>query len=207
MLDTRTLKTEPGVYAIRFLLDKRTYIGSSKNVRKRIQNHLSSLRKGKHHSVHLQRAYDKYGEGYFEVFAFGYYEVDSIRSEEQFWLDNATCSFNGSRLANRPSHTPETVEQMRIAGREIWQRQGYREKMKAIPRKGNLGYKPTEQAVANMREAHRAKHRTVQAFGKLWSIKELAETYGVKYTMLKDRIQSGWSAEKAVLTPKRKGGL
>ena len=29
MLDTRTLKTEPGVYAIRFLLDKRTYIGWS----------------------------------------------------------------------------------------------------------------------------------------------------------------------------------
>lgn len=207
MIDFNQLKPEPGVYMIRFMLDNRTYVGSSKNIRKRVQNHLSSLRKGNHHSRHLQRTFDKYGADYFEAFAVGYYDSNDVRDEEQHWLDSATCSFNGSRLANRPEFTPEAIEKMQIAAKEIWDRPGYRERMKAIPRKGNPGIKASEKAVANMREAHRAKHRTVSAFGKLWSLKELAESYGVKYTMLKDRVRAGWDIEKAIAEPKRKGGL
>lgn len=207
MINIAQLKNEPGVYAIRFILDKRTYIGSSKTVRKRIQNHMSSLRKGTHHSPHLQRAFDKYGADYFEVFALGYYEESVIRDKEQFWLDNATCSFNASRVATRPEHTPDVIEKLRAVAKEVWARPGYREKMKSIPRRGNVGVKATAQAVKNMQEAHRAKHRTVLAFGKMWSLKELSEAYEVKYTMLKDRMRLGWDAEKAVTTPKRRGGV
>lgn len=62
----------------------------------------------------------------------------------------------------------------------------------------------TEQHKQRLRDIHRAKHRNIEAFGGVWSMKELAEEYGVKYTLLKDRLRAGWEPEKAVTTPARK---
>lgn len=205
-----SLRARPGVYMIRCLLDKRTYVGSSVNVRKRVQNHMSALSLGKHHSPHLQRAFSKYGAGYFEVFAVGYYDKSELKDQEQFWLDNASCTFNGSRLAYRVEHTEAVRRVMSEKCKAAWQRPGYRERMssmnKGVPSKLK-GTKASPAVVAKLQAAHRARHRTVEAFGKLWSLKELAEEYGVKYTMLKDRVRAGWTAEAAVLRQKRKGGL
>jgi group I intron endonuclease len=203
------LKSEPGVYMIRLLLDKRAYVGSSVNVRKRVQNHVSALRRGKHHSDHLQRAWDKYGEDYFEFFAVGYYPRPELLEQEQYWLDTYTCAFNASRDASRPSHTPESIAKMRAKCAEAWQRPEHREKMASLRQfiPTRAGTKATAETRAKLQEVHRAKHRTVEAFGQLWSVKELAEAYGVKYTMLKDRLRAGWAPEMAVNQPKRKGGL
>jgi len=57
--------TTCGVYEIRCLVNGRVYVGSSRNVRIRFYNHRSKLRHGKHGNVHLQRCWDKYGEGEF----------------------------------------------------------------------------------------------------------------------------------------------
>lgn len=62
-------------------------------------------------------------------------------------------------------------------------------------------YEVTEHHKDRLKALHRAKHRTIEAFGQVWSMKDLAETYGVKYTLLKDRLRAGWDAEKAVLQP------
>lgn len=202
------LLAEPGVYMIRLLTDKRMYVGSSKNIRKRIQNHKSALKRGTHHSIHLQRAWDKHGADMFEFAALGYYPVEQLRQQEQFWLDEMTCAFNSSRTANSPVHTQEVKDRLRAAACAAWERPEYREKMslrQLVPTR--LGVKATEETKARLRESHRARNRTVQAFGRLWSVKELSEAYGVKYTMLKDRLRAGWEPERAVLQNKRKGGL
>ena len=41
------------------------YYVSSKNIEKRWRTHLNNLKNGKHHNVHLQRSWDKYGEDNF----------------------------------------------------------------------------------------------------------------------------------------------
>lgn len=43
------------------------YIGSTKNIEKRKHKHFEDLKHKKHHSIYLQRAYDKYGENSFIV--------------------------------------------------------------------------------------------------------------------------------------------
>lgn len=55
-----------GVYWIRNKTDNKIYIGSTKKLRHRELEHLSMLRRGCHHSPHLQHAWDKYGEANFE---------------------------------------------------------------------------------------------------------------------------------------------
>ncbi len=63
---------EGGVYQIRNLVSLKSYIGSSKSLRTRANSHLRSLQKGAHANVHLQRAWQKHGEGtfIFEVLLF-----------------------------------------------------------------------------------------------------------------------------------------
>ena len=54
------------LYIIRNKVNDKFYLGSTNNYHKRKINHFSQLRCDKHHSIHLQRAYDKYGEDNFE---------------------------------------------------------------------------------------------------------------------------------------------
>lgn len=201
-----------GIYTIRCKLDKRMYVGSSVNMRKRAQNHLSALRKGSHHSRHLQRAWDKYGPDYFEIFVLERVPKEYLPASEQDWLDSATCAFNGSRLAYRFEQTPESRAISAAKLRALWEDPEYKSKMLEAFKNGkkpviDYSYAATPEHRKKLQVAHRPKHRIHQAFGKLWCLKELAEEYGVHYGMLKDRVRSGWDVERAVTTPKRKGGL
>lgn len=58
------------VYMITHKITKRMYIGSSRNVAKRISSHLKLLQSGKHNIEDMQRDYDTYGE-YYDVTIFG----------------------------------------------------------------------------------------------------------------------------------------
>jgi len=53
------------VYAIENVVNGRRYIGSTINYKSRWHTHRSTLRRGKHHSFILQKAWNKYGEKAF----------------------------------------------------------------------------------------------------------------------------------------------
>lgn len=75
------------IYRIFRLGDSRLYIGSATDPVRRKNRHWRSLREGKHHCIHLQRAFKKYGEAnfIFEVIEW----VDDLNglSSEQKWID------------------------------------------------------------------------------------------------------------------------
>lgn len=50
-----------GIYIIKCTVNNKIYIGSSENIEQRFKNHKSMLINNKHHSIHLQRAFNKYG--------------------------------------------------------------------------------------------------------------------------------------------------
>ena len=55
-----------GIYKIENKVNKKVYIGLSKAIYKRWDDHKYHLRHHKHYNKHLQRAWDKYGEDNFE---------------------------------------------------------------------------------------------------------------------------------------------
>lgn len=62
-----TFKGISGIYIIRNLITDKVYIGSTKNIMKRISEHLHMLEQGIHHSTKLQNSTNKYLYKNFEV--------------------------------------------------------------------------------------------------------------------------------------------
>lgn len=124
-----------GIYRIRNLRNRKSYVGQAAfSFEKRFKEHRHYLRHGKHHSRHLQRAWDRYGE---RVFVFEVIEEmrrdrksdkefrKSLSVREQFHMDalqaaNPLCGYNespsaGSQLGYR--HSEASKRKMSEAGR------------------------------------------------------------------------------------------
>lgn len=76
-----------GVYQIKNTINGKRYIGSSNQVKRRFYLHKWDLRRGKHHSITLQRSWDKYGEQAFSFEPIIYCSVDDLHFYEQHCLD------------------------------------------------------------------------------------------------------------------------
>lgn len=83
------------IYKINNLVDNKIYIGRTINFKKRINSHLSCLRRNKHANTHLQNAWNLYKE---ENFKFQIIEelrdINELILRETYWL-NFYKSFNG----------------------------------------------------------------------------------------------------------------
>ena len=85
-----------GTYEIKNRLDGKAYGGSSGQIEKRWQKHLSMLRNNRHHCEYFQNAWNKYGKESFEFIILEVIEDPIERlATEQVWLDihhaNKTC--------------------------------------------------------------------------------------------------------------------
>lgn len=90
----RTKYTGEGVYAILCLKKMRCYVGSSHNVYKRGKNHLSCLKRGKHHIKELQADFDKGYKMEFIVLEkthFGYYNNRDLLFKETCYMYKMLC--------------------------------------------------------------------------------------------------------------------
>lgn len=127
------------VYSIQNNLNGKFYIGSTDNLRKRWNKHLSKLRRNKHENDYLQSSWEKYGEKNFEIKILEELPKEEVRSLEQEYLnifyDNqnncynmlkTTCPNIGQKHTEQSKqnisksklgtkHTPETIERMRKA--------------------------------------------------------------------------------------------
>lgn len=78
-----------GIYFIQNNVTNKTYIGSSIDIDRRLRDHFTKLRCGKHVNIHLQRSFDKHGEGAFTKGVCEIVEnVDNLLAREQVWLDS-----------------------------------------------------------------------------------------------------------------------
>lgn len=92
-----------GVYKICGPNDK-VYIGSSKNIEKRIEVHRWELKNNKHKNKHLQAAWNKYGELAFTIEILEQCPVENLEKLEQFYIDyfwNLGVLYNKARFAYR----------------------------------------------------------------------------------------------------------
>lgn len=77
-----------GVYKIQNIINKKVYIGSSKNIIKRWKNHELYLNKNSHYVKELQEDYNKYGKDSFKFEILENVEKEEdLRNKERFYID------------------------------------------------------------------------------------------------------------------------
>ena len=83
-----------GIYKIENIINNKIYIGSCSNFNVRKGSHLCLLRQGKHHSIKLQRSFDKYGEINFIITLIEKCEKENLISREQYYIDTLKPFYN-----------------------------------------------------------------------------------------------------------------
>ncbi len=87
-----------GIYFIINRNTERVYVGSAANLRKRRNSHFSKLAKGLHHSVKLQRSYNKHGVDAFAFMVMEYVGVEQLVEREQYWLNKTKAYAKGYNI-------------------------------------------------------------------------------------------------------------
>ena len=105
---------QSGVYQIVNTIDNKRYIGSAVNLRKRKNEHFAHLRRGVHHSIYLQRAYNKHGRDAFCFEILMYAPISWIIEIEQALLNIINPEYNLSIKAGSRLGAPQP-DSMKIA--------------------------------------------------------------------------------------------
>lgn len=97
-----------GIYQIHNLINNKIYIGSSTDVKQRLRWHKSKLRLNKHNNIHLQNAYNKYGDKNFIFKPIIVCNEDMLIWYEQRFIDQLKPEYNINPTAGRIKHLEET---------------------------------------------------------------------------------------------------
>lgn len=109
---------DTGIYAITNRANGLRYVGSALLLRKRWKDHQRSLSRGNHHSIYLQRAWDKYGAESFDFAPLLYCDRENLLMYEQRAMDVLKPEYNIAKVAGSQigyKHTDATREKMRAA--------------------------------------------------------------------------------------------
>lgn len=163
-----------GIYIIRNTQNGKGYVGGAVDLRGRFNKHLRELRRGDHHSLKLQRAWNKYGEDSFEIEVLEVVaDPRGVVETEQRWLDKLKsytrnggyniCREGRSRLGVKAS--PETCQKISAAlkGRKMTP-----EQVEAM-RKRVTGFRHTKEAKKKIKKASQGRTHTPQAREKIGS--------------------------------------
>lgn len=88
----------------------RIYVGSSNNLGKRWYFHLLLLKRNKHHSIKLQRHFNKYGieDLEYSILLECDFNKEDLLSKEQFFIDALNPYFNICKVAGSSLGRPST---------------------------------------------------------------------------------------------------
>lgn len=152
-----------GIYVIQNRATGKKYIGSSVNIPGRWRAHRRALRDGRHHSIKLQRAWNKYSESAFSFDVLMYCEPCDLLRQEQFFFDMCDPSCNGYNILPRAGsrfgakHREEVKNAMR--GRKVSEATKARisETMKGMPK--------SPETRARMRAAQSGRKSNIDQYG------------------------------------------
>lgn len=83
-----------GIYKIENIINGNLYIGSCSNFNVRKGSHLCLLRQNKHHSIKLQRAFNKYKENSFIITLIEECKKENLLVREQYYIDTLLPEYN-----------------------------------------------------------------------------------------------------------------
>lgn len=169
-----------GIYKIQSIKKPdRCYIGSGINIYLRWRLHVNQLKTNKHHSIKLQRHFNKYGLHDLAFSIVYECENEKLIAIEQFYIDSHKCYFNcsptaGSTLGSKRTpeqmvylrgwkHTEESKKKMSIA------RKGIKRSPEAIEktRQGHIGKRLSEKTKRKISESHKGIVNKPEAIEKI----------------------------------------
>lgn len=113
-----------GIYKIQSILDGKCYIGSSKNLYRRINKHINDLKYNRHHSKKLQNFYNKYGKDFLFIEIIELCNINLLENRENLYrkkydsvkngFDNLEFSYNPKGL----TWNKEQKENLKIIWKE-----------------------------------------------------------------------------------------
>lgn len=103
-------RSKTGIYKITNTVNGKYYIGSAIRISGRFGTHRSQLRKNIHHSIILQRAWNKYGEKNFDFSILEECEKSKLIEREQWYIDNYKPIYNISPTAGNCLGVKGTIE-------------------------------------------------------------------------------------------------
>jgi group I intron endonuclease len=175
-----------GVYEILNTITNERYIGSASRVGKsnslsgfyvRFDKHKLLLKNNKHYNIHLQRAYNKYGENNFNFNVLSICPPEYCIKLEQWFLDNLKPEYNIRKIADSNKGIKFTAEHKEKLSKSIKNslknkvdnsyRKRIGETLKITKLNKKNPYKRTEQGLVN----NRIKRRSHSNIAKLDSEK------------------------------------
>ncbi len=155
-----------GVYKIFNTVTRKCYVGSAKDIHFRWRKHREMLKRGKHHSLKLQRSWNKHGEQAWQWVVVEECPEDALLIREQAHIDLLDVYRNGynmSAVAGRVSMSEDGKRRVAEANRK----RIFTPEMRAThsrAHKGqpawNRGIKHTETACHNMSIAAKNKPKS-----------------------------------------------
>lgn len=155
-----------GIYKIENTVDRKVYIGCALRLKDREKRHWAKLRIQKHKNIHLQRAYNLYGESAFTFEVLEECDIEYLYSMEHYWatvLDahNPKCGYNirPTNPYGTPQHSKETIDKIsaKIRGR----------KRTEEVKKGMRGWKHTQESKEKIAEAGKGRVFTQETKDKI----------------------------------------
>jgi len=179
------METTPVIYAIENRINHKVYIGSATHFDKRCRIHLYYLNKNKHHSKHLQAAWNKYGADAFYFHVLEYVNCSNMLKREQWWLDTVQpfrreVGYNISPTAGNISGTELSYEAKRQISdrmRKIWASPDGRKKMSDSMKEGWDAEARQNKSVASQRMwTPERKRRQSERMKQIWARPEEKES-------------------------------
>lgn len=112
-----------GIYEIRNKVNNNIYIGSAVSLFDRKNLHFSQLKRGIHHSIILQRAYNKYGKNNLVFKIIEECDITILIEREQYYIDTLNPLYNVCKIAGsstgRVSIRRKPIIQYDLEGNQI----------------------------------------------------------------------------------------
>lgn len=132
------IKIKPGVYLIYDSVDKKSYIGSSRDVRRRIQCHFSMLHRNKHECPEMQQCFNKNKKFSFKILQYlESQDREELLACEQKWIQKFHA--DGRKLFNKAlnpthgvsgyKHPEQSIARHSKASKMNWENKILRKKM------------------------------------------------------------------------------